>query len=159
MSARSSRIELIVYRVVLAILVLLAIGYAAFFNNVPSVDDESVLVKTPPAELVGKNFQWSYENGWSFRVTVQDDGLHWEGVAGSFDGTTAHVEPHYREIAPGVYFMTWLLPNIGFDSVVIDLNERRVFAHTNANWAFQSIEGTIDCNGLIEECTAPEMTR
>ena len=117
--------------------------------------DPKFLQSHIPEELAGKVFHWRYDIGWDFRVQLTEGNLHWEGFGGRFKGMRRAVQPHYRKVRDGIYFLTWNTP-FGFDSLVIDLKENLLYAHNGLGPSMLSISGEIYCNGLRQECEAPD---
>ena len=144
-----------IYRVVIAIMVIISLGYFVFWNSVPGDSDANFQTRSVPAELEGKVFHWRYDIGWDFRVEMQSDALYWEGMAMSFEGMKAKVHPQYTKLSDDLYFLTWEVPMVGLDSVVINFAERTIYAHSKANSKFYSVKGEIYCSGLEEECEKP----
>ena len=117
--------------------------------------DPKFLQSHIPEELAGKVFHWRYDIGWDFRVQLTEGNLHWEGFGGRFKGMRRAVQPHYRKVRDGIYFLTWKTP-FGFDSLVIDLKENLLYAHNGLGPSMLAISGEIYCNGLRQECEAPD---
>ncbi len=147
--------ELKLYRILIALLLLGAVGFGLFWHLVPGTNSQHQH-STTPSELIGHNFHWRYENGWDFHVQIQDGVLHWEGVASDFEGIQTTVKPHFRQIREDLYFITWPLTVVGFDSLVLDLEAKQVFAHSKANAKFFSLQGEVYCDGRTEQCMAPK---
>lgn len=146
--------ELKLHRAIFVLLILAGIGYSIFWNTMPG-GSEAFQKSETPAELLNHDFSWRYENGWDFNITINEDGLHWQGIGGDFDGMSMSVHPHYRKVAENIYFVTWVVPYAGLDSLVIDFNENKVFAHSKANSKFFSLEGEIYCNDMHQACAKP----
>lgn len=139
-----------------SIVSVLVAAYAIFWKIVPQID-ESVLVSNIPTELKGQTFHWRYDVvGWDLRVLMGEDGtVYWEGLEEPFRGTMATVHPHFTKIRDHMYFITcWQIP-IGFDLIVVDLEEDHVYAHSKANSKFASISGYVYCNSLKEQSCEP----
>lgn len=134
--------ELKFYRIALSLIVLASLGYAVFWNLVPQGSEE-FQQSAVPKELIDQSYSWRYENGWDFEITIDINGLHWKGIGGDFDGMSMSVKPHYRKIAENIYFVTWIVPYAGFDSLVINFESGKVYAHSKANSKFFSLEGEI----------------
>lgn len=145
-----------IYRIIIAALALSGLGYFIFWSTVPGDSDANFQSRAVPAELAGKVFHWRYDNGWDFRVEMQPEALYWEGMAKSFEGMKAKVHPQYTKIDDGMYFLTWEIPMIGLDSLVINFPDRKVYAHSKANAKFYSVVGEIYCSGLEETCEKPQ---
>ncbi len=145
--------------IVVGVLVGLAlIGYIIFYNVFPIVD-EQYEETTVPSELENKVFNWKYNVGWNFRVEMTKNAIYWEGIEGDFEGMTAEVHSVYTQISDNIYFITWNVPFMGYDSLVLDLENDIVYAHSHANAKTIAIEGEVYCNGLHEECEAPHKNK
>lgn len=143
-----------IYRVFITLLVLGVGGYAIFWSKTPQIE-EQYLTSTIPPELQDQVFHWRYDVGWDFRVEIASDAIHWEGLEEPFEGWTVSVEPHITQIREDIYFMTWEVPYVGFDSLVLDLENGRVYAHSKGNSKFANISGEIYCDGRVEACEPP----
>ncbi|MEM7335331.1 MAG: hypothetical protein AAF490_24855 [Chloroflexota bacterium] len=143
-----------IYRFILSLFVVAAVGYGVFWTSVPVVDEQYEVASVPP-ELENQVFHWRYNIGWDFRVLMDEEGLHWEGFAGDFEGQTATVDPRYTKVQESLYFITWNVPYIGYDSLVLDFENNLVYAHSKGNSKSVAIAGEIYCNGFIESCEPP----
>jgi len=146
--------ELKVYRALLALLLLTGFAYYFLFYNAKP-DETTHQESTIPVALEGRVFHWRYDIGWDFRIEMTKEEVYWEGVGGFFDGVAATVSPHYTPISDDIYFVTWRIPFIGVDSLVLDLGNQKVFAHVKANNRFYAVAGEIYCDSEIADCEAP----
>ena len=147
--------ELKIYRAIIGLAVVIGIGYAIFWNVSPQID-EQYLESTIPAELQNQVFHWRYDVGWDFRVEIGEDEIYWEGLEEPFEGWLETVDPHITKVGENLYFATWLVPTAnGFDSLVIDFENSRVYAHSKGNSKFAEISGEIYCDGRVDECVPP----
>lgn len=113
-------------------------------------------------ELEGKTFHWIYpagngEDSGTFHVLVKEKRLFFQCVDGAMKGISASVNPQFSKIAKGVYFLSWQTPMGGGDSIVINFNTKEIHAHVKAMGRFWGMRGTITCNGLKEDCAAPNI--
>jgi len=113
-------------------------------------------------ELEGKVFHWTYPavNGSQsgvFHALIKDRRLFFECVEGTMKGISASVNPQFSKIAVGIYFLSWQTPMGGEDSIVANFNTKEIHAHVKATDRFWGMKGTITCNGLTEECAAPNI--
>jgi|GEM_PF-2878194 len=149
-----------------AIMLLSNISVAEETSSTSSIPHEFQVSKIPD-ELNNQVFHWRYTIGWGFRVLMTQDALHWEGIGeGMFNGLTDTVTPLYREISDGIYLVTWKYPvpdtvpqMEGFDSLVLNLNDRVLYGHTGAPGHFASLTGEIYCVGYEEVCEAPHIKK
>ena len=146
--------EIKVYRITFAILLFGTAGYSIFWNIFPT-SKAQYLSSFVPVDIRDGVFHWRYENGWDFRVEITSKALHWEGIGGDFEGTSMSVTPHYRQIREQLYFISWVIPFGGFDSILVDFENDRVFAHSKANNKFFSLEGEIYCDSRKALCEPP----
>lgn len=147
-------LELKIYRGLLIILLLAASGYYfLFYRSTPS--ETSHQTSQIPESFKDRIFHWRYNNDWDFRVQMTEDAVFWEGLTGTFEGMSHVTYPHYTAVSEGIYFVTWPITGIGVDSLVLDLENRRIFAHVKANAKFYAIEGVIYCDSAIESCIEP----
>ena len=146
--------ELKIYRVLLTFFCLAGIAYYFLFYSSKPVEithQESTI----PDALKGRVFHWRYDIGWDFRIEMTPEQVYWEGVGGWFDGVAATVFPHYTHINDDIYFVTWRIPFIGVDSLVLDLENQNVFAHVKANNRFYAVAGEIYCDSAVADCEVP----
>jgi hypothetical protein len=149
-------IEKIFYRITLLAILTLGIGYYLFWQYVPPDADDRFLTSTIPAELDGQVFHWRYDIGWDFRIEMHDGLIYWEGMSGFFEGKKATVSPHYRKIRDQMYFISWPIPGIGVDSVVVDLEQHKVYGHSKANSKFFFVAGEVYCVSMEQSCAPPQ---
>jgi len=146
--------EINLYRLLLVLLLVGAAGYYfLIWRGTPA--ETRFQESSIPVALKDRVFHWRYNIGWDFRVKMTEEGVHWEGFAGTFEGMTATVFPHYSQIREDVYFVTWPIPGAGVDSLVLDLRNKKVFGHIKANAKFYVIEGEIYCDSASMECETP----
>lgn len=144
---KKRNLEVKVYRIIMVCIVVGVVGFLAYYNFIPNVSEEQYQ-STIPEELVGKEFNWRYNIGWDFHIEMDEEGLHWEGLAGDFEGRKESVQPQYTKIGDNMYFITWNVSNFIYDSIVLDFENDKVYAHSRANKNFVAIEGEIYVNGL-----------
>ena len=143
------------YRVVFALLVLSLGSYYLFFWRAQPFETTHQQTSIPP-ELENRVFNWKYDIGWDFRVEMTREKVYWEGLTGTFEGMSHTVYPHYTKINDHTYFITWPITRIGVDSLVVDVKNNKVYAHTKANAKFYAIQGDIYCDSVDAECTPPK---
>ncbi|MDG2175960.1 MAG: hypothetical protein P8M72_07515 [Gammaproteobacteria bacterium] len=147
--------ELKLYRALLIFMVLVSSGYYfLFWSRAPFEDSHQT--SQIPESFKDRIFHWRYNNGWDFRVEMTEERVNWEGLTGTFEGMSYFTYPHYTQISEEIYFVTWPIPRIGVDSLVLDLQNKRIFAHVKANAKFYAIEGEIYCDSAVENCTPPQ---
>ncbi|WP_406470430.1 MoaF-related domain-containing protein [Streptomyces sp. NBC_01615] len=80
--------------------------------------------------FAGRRYVFRVDNGTVFRNTYAADGrtLHWHTVEGPAKGTAETVTLHHAEIAPNLYFVSWIEASGTTVSHVMDLNRNTVRA-------------------------------
>ena len=140
----------------LSVILLFAVAYGAYWYSMPYVSPQ-YLSSQIPAELENKIFHWRYDIGWAFKAQMRDEALFLEGIEGEVKGKKAKVKPHITRIQHGIYFVSWAMPVVGVESLVIDFINNKIHAHSKANAKLISSPGQIHCNGLIQICSPPRV--
>ena len=82
-----------------------------------------------PMALVGKKLLFRYESGLEVVGRYASaDTVEWEALTGPAKGTKGTERTHTREVAPGIFFVSWLESSGTTVSQVIDLDTHRVTA-------------------------------
>lgn len=79
-------------------------------------------------QLAGQRFEYTYENGIAYTISFEcEQTLRWEAVAGPDAGESAIEMYDSVEVAPNIYFITWLEENGTVVSQVADYNQMIVY--------------------------------
>ena len=106
--------------------------------------------------------EYEYVDFGSFGLAIYDNKIKWRGYGGYFDGIVSQVEPQISKISDGIYFLSWVFGTGGGDNVVVNFNNKKVFAHLRSGSAsedspsdFEMIHGIVNC-GPSTNCQFPE---
>lgn len=101
-------------------------------------------------KLAGQRIEQIYENGVTFLISFQcDRTLRWEAVAGPDAGQVAIRLYDSVQIAPNIYFITWLEEGEAVISQVADYNRMIVYTSLACDGNQLLLKGKIrstDCN-------------
>lgn len=76
--------------------------------------------------LHGKSLTYIYENNDSYRVSFDDAGATWTALSGPATGSTGTETYDCAEVAPNVFFVSWLEESAEVVSFVANLNESTI---------------------------------
>jgi phenolic acid decarboxylase len=78
--------------------------------------------------FIGRTFVLTYDNGLQVVGRYAADSMTWEARTEPDKGTTGTEQIHTREVAPGVFFISWLERSGTTVSQILNLNTDRVSA-------------------------------
>jgi phenolic acid decarboxylase len=89
--------------------------------------------------FAGYTYLFHVDNGTTFRNSYAADGssLHYETVAGAGAGSAETVHLHVAELAPGLYFVSWVEASGMAVSHAMNLTTNTVYAF----WSWQGEDG------------------
>lgn len=113
-------------------------------------------------DLEGKFIEYEYVDFGSFGLAIYENQIKWRGYGGYFDGIVSQVSPQISKVSDNIYFLSWVFGDSGGDNVVVNFEDKKVFAHLRSGNAsednpsdFEMIHGTVSCGPSIH-CKFPE---
>lgn len=80
--------------------------------------------------IIGKTIAYKYDDGDSYKVSFQQDNdtffAHWYVLSGKYEGENRKEIADIAEVAPNIWFVSWLEPSLEVVSIVFNLNKNEV---------------------------------
>lgn len=77
--------------------------------------------------IIGKTIEYKYDDGDDYKVKFEKEGdtfyAHWYVLSGKYKGENRKETADIAEVAPNVWFVSWLEPTQEVVSVVFNLNK------------------------------------
>lgn len=99
--------------------------------------------------LFGRRFSLKYDNHMEIAGRYRDGAVDWEGLFGPGKGKTGTEKTHTKEVAPGVFFVSWLEATGVTVSQILDLNTMRVSGFVT--WPVGNERESMFADGEIRE--------
>ena len=103
--------------------------------------------------LSGQTVSYTYTTGDSYRVSVADGKAIWLVLTGANAGETREEVADFAEVAPDVWFVTWLEPTQEVVSLVLNLAARSVHCSYYGEGERYFWQGNITDIGPTEQAT------
>jgi phenolic acid decarboxylase len=99
--------------------------------------------------LIGRRLLLTYDNHLEITGLYRDGAMDWEGMTGPAKGMTGTEKTHAREVAPGVFFVSWLEASGTTVSQILDLNAMKVCGFVT--WASGAERQSMFAEGRLTE--------
>lgn len=80
--------------------------------------------------IIGQTIEYKYDDGDTYKVSFQQDNdtffAHWYVLSGKHKGENRKETADIAEVAPNVWFVSWLEPTLEVVSIVFNLNNNKV---------------------------------
>ena len=110
-------------------------------------------VKDIRAELVGREYRYTYEDGATVVLGFEGDGIRYRWLSGPFEGVSqSNLEYSARELRPNQIMINWHDPTgNNFVTLIFDLEARKVFSSGIIGYATDEAVTLFDVALIKEE--------